>query len=150
MAGDRLQTCDVNVHFVDVQYRANPRSPFTRSRAGQLADSLEQVRVNGPVRTPCTGNWSDETFRPMWAIQSSMTVAALHDAPPDVRSAAVFDQARFTQALSPAAAQAELQRITGALTEQLGHQVGEATGNAVTRGLKSVGRGIGRLFGRKQ
>lgn len=146
---DELRTCDVNVQFFDVRYRPNPRSPFTRSRSTLVAEQLEPVRVSGPVQAGCTGNWSDPQFRPLWAVQSSMTARALQDAPAAVHLAALFDQKRFSDALGPDSVQAELQRASEQLTERIGQQVGEQTGNAVGRSLKSVGRGIGRIFGRK-
>lgn len=146
---DEMQTCEVNVQFRDVRYRPNPRSPFTRTRQPIILDELEQVLVTAVIQTPCTGNWRDPQFRPMWAVQSSMNARALQDGPPAVQSAVRFDQRRFAEALSPEAVQAELVRAGDELTRQIGQQIGEQTGNAVTRGLKSVGRGIGRVFGRK-
>jgi hypothetical protein len=51
--------------------------------------------------------------------------------------------------LTPQAVQAEVIRRAEAFTEDGGRQVGVQAGHAVTRGLKSVGRSVGRLFGRK-
>ncbi|MEZ5288395.1 MAG: hypothetical protein R2712_27035 [Vicinamibacterales bacterium] len=146
---DQLRECDVNVTFADVRYRVNPRSPFIKSRQALVARDLETVNVSGPIESVCSGNWSDPEFRPMWAVQSTMTARALAGAPASVQSAALFDPRRFSQGLTGETMQAELQRVADEMTRQIGQQVGEQTGNAMSRGLKSVGRGIGRLFGRK-
>ncbi len=149
MKDNTLRECTVNVEFQDVRYRVNPRSPFMRTRQRIMQAQLDEMRVSGPVQAPCSGDWADPSFRPLWAAQASMTAQALQDAPPAVQSAARFDQKRFSEALSPEGVQAELQRAAGSFTDQVGAQVGQQTGNAVSRGLAGVGRGVGRLFGRK-
>lgn len=149
MRENAMQECAVNVTLRDVRYRPNPRSPLVRPRLAPLRAELENVRVNGAVHAPCEGNWADPEFRPMWAAQASLTREALRDAPTPVQSAALFDQTRFSGQLTGDGLQTELQRIGDTLTDQVGAEVGRQTGNAVSRGLKSMGRGVGRIFGRK-
>jgi hypothetical protein len=146
---DTLRECSVNVTFRDVRYRPNPRSPLIRPREEPLRVQLADVQVSGPVQAPCTGDWSDPQFRPAWAVQASMTREALREAPTAVQSAALFDQTRFSKPLTPEGLDAELRRASNQITEQVGAAIGRETGNAVSRGLSSVGRGVGRLFGRK-
>jgi hypothetical protein len=146
---DTMTECSVNLILRDVRYRPNPRSPLIRPREAPLRVQLEDVQVSGPVQAPCTGHWSDPQFRPAWAVQASTTREALREAPAAVQSAALFDQTRFSKSLTQEGLDAELRRAGNQITEQVGAEVGRQTGNAVSRGLSSVGRGVGRLFGRK-
>lgn len=92
---DRIRECVVNLTFRDVRFRANPRSPIVAPRHDAIERQLRDLVVSEAVQAPCTGNWTDPRFRPLWAVQASTTARALDDAPSAVRAAAQIDRQWF-------------------------------------------------------
>ena len=98
---------DVRMAYADVAWSVNEQSPLYEARQGpKVIAALKGLRTTGDYMTSSRGQIRSEQFRLMPSISTSMTSAALAEAPRVVRGYAAVNQVRFEDPqLSPVAQQ---------------------------------------------
>jgi hypothetical protein len=167
VANDGL-TCKTDLQLMNVSYAPNPNSGLLRGNTDVMRAGLSGVRVSRKVEVGCEGDAGQPQYRPLTALQASITRAAVEDAPAFVKQAALVDD-RYTRGeigdadllkMSEELAQGGVPGLmrflaadasasmTQSLLGQRGTQDTGSQNGAMTRGVKNVGRSIKRLFGR--
>jgi hypothetical protein len=163
-------TCKTHLELMNVSYAPNPNSGLLRGNTDAIRAGLSGVRVSKKVELGgCEGDPDQPQYRPLTALQSSITRAAVGDAPAFVQQAALVDD-QYTKGqigdaellkMSEQLAQGGVPGLmrflaadaSASMTQSLLGQRGTpqqnaAQNSAVSRGVNKVGRSIKRLFGR--
>ncbi|HEX5758968.1 MAG TPA: hypothetical protein VF121_07210 [Thermoanaerobaculia bacterium] len=148
--------CRTDLLLTGVTYFADPSAPALRGRGQAVQHGLAGFRAEERVTVPCGGDLDDPAYQPLPAVQTAVTVAALRDAPPVVREAALLDQRRFADRVFGASVERMREelgaRVGAELAEALAAETAAARddkeGSVFRRGFRRVKRGAKRLFGR--
>jgi hypothetical protein len=163
-------TCKTDLQLMNVSYAPNPNSGLLRGNTDAIRVGLNGVRVSKKIELGgCEGDAGQPQYRPLTALQASITRAAVEDAPPFVKQAALVDDRYNKGEITDAdllqmseqlaqggvpglmrflAADAGASMTQSLLGQRVAPQGSGQPNGAMTRGVKNVGRSIKRLFGK--